>query len=364
MTKTVPTSTRCSRPLILLTLALAGVAGACQSKPAAPPVSADAWAVVNGREIKRDDVEKAYRRTTQGAPAASEEEAATAKLELLDQFIIQELLLAKARALKIELPDAELDAAYAEARKGIPDETFAQELAKRNLTAADMREGLRRDILAQKVLEREVLSKVTVTDQDISAFFDANRAQFNRTEDAYRIAQIVITPGRDARIANRTGNDATTPGEAAAKARMVMERLKAGARFEDVAADFSEDPESAPRGGDLGFVTLSALQQAPPQLRDAVLSGTPGSARLLSSGGAYTVVLVLGKDAAGQKDPSMPEVKQAISQALRGRREQLLRTAYLDAIRSDASVVNLIAKRLVESQGRMPSVAPAAAGNK
>jgi peptidyl-prolyl cis-trans isomerase SurA len=69
------------------------------------------------------------------------------------------------------VPDAEVDAAYLEARKNIPDETFKQELARRNLTAGDMREGLRRDLLVQKLLEREVVSKVSVTDQDIAAFF-------------------------------------------------------------------------------------------------------------------------------------------------------------------------------------------------
>ena len=358
------TSVRGSRPVLLLLLALAGIAGACQSKPAVPPVSADAWAVVNGREITREDVERAYRRNLQAPPPSSEEETAAAKLEVLDQLIVQDLLLARAREMKIELPDTELDAAYVEARKDIPDEAFKQELSRRNLTAADMREGLRREMLVQKLFEREVASKVAVTDQEVTAFFEANRAQFNRTEDAYRVAQIAITPVREARITNRTGNDATTPEEAAAKSRMVMDRLKAGAPFADVAADFSEDPDSAPRGGDLGYVPVSSLQRLPPQLRDAVLKGTPGSARLLSGGGAYTIVLVVAKDAAGQKDLSMPEVKNAVTQGLRNRREQLLRAAFLGAIRNDAVVVNLIAKRLVESQGKVPGVAPAAPGKK
>jgi len=364
MMKNVLPGVLCSCRTLFIVLMLAGLAGACQSKPAPPPVSADAWAVVNGREITRDYVEKAYRRNLQASAAPSAEEALTAKLALLDQLIVQDLLLAKARELKIDLPDTELDAAYVEARKNIPDDAFRQELARRNLTVADMREGLRRDLLVQKLFEREVTSKVTVTDQDIRAFFDANRAQFNRLEDAYRIAQIVITPVRDAQNTNRTGSDATTPQEAAAKLQMVMERLKAGAQFADVAADLSEDPESAPRGGDLGFVPLSALQKLPPQLRDAVLKGTPGSARVVSAGGAYTVVVVVAKDTAGQKDLSMPEVRAAITQTLRGRREQLLRTAFLSAIRNDAVVVNLIAKRLVETQGKMPSLAPAAPGTK
>jgi len=134
--------------------------------------------------------------------------------------------------------------------------------------------------------------------------------------------------------------------------------------FSELAADFSVVAESAPRGGDLGFVPLSALNQAPPQLRDAVLKGTPGSAKVVGANGAYTVVLLVAKDTAGQKDPSMPEVKQAITQALRNRREGLLRAAYLGSIRNDAVVVNLIAKRLVETQGKMPSVTPAAPGTK
>jgi len=364
MISTVLRLPRLARPAILLTLGLAGWAGACRSKPATPPVSANAWAVVNGREITGDDVDKAYRLNLQSSPPSSEEERASAKLALLDDLIVQELLLAKARELKIELPETEVDAAYLEGRKNIPDEAFRQELARRSLTVGDMREGVRRDLLVQKVLEREVTSKVTVTDQDIAAYFGANRAEFNRTEDAYRIAQIAITPVRDARITNRTGNDATTPEEAAAKMRLITERLKTGASFADVAADYSEDPDSAPRGGDLGFVPLSTLQNAPPQLRDAVLKGTPGSARVLGANGAYTFVVVLAKDSAGQKDLGTPGVKESIGQGLRSRREQLLRTAFLGALRNDAVVVNLIAKRLVESQGKVPSLAPAAPGNK
>lgn len=353
-----------TRNALLFALALSVVAGACRSTPAAPPVSADAWAVVDGREVRRDDVEKAYRRTAQVSPAPSEDEALAAKLALLNEFIVQELLLAKARELKIELTDAELDKAYADGRKDIPEEAFQQELTRRNLTAADMREGLRRDLLVQKVLEREVVSKVNVTDQDITDFFNANRAQFNRPEEAYRIAQIAITPVRDPQIANRTGDDATTPQEAAQKAQMLMERLKGGASFGDLAADFSEDPQSAPRGGDLGFMPVSALQQAPPPLRDAVLKAKPGTVTTVSNNGAHTLVLVVAHETAGQKDPSMPEVKEAITSTLRGRREQLLRAAYLSAIRNDAVVVNHLAQKLVESQGKMPSLAPAAPGAK
>ena len=349
------------RLIVLSAVVAACVSAACRSTPAgpAPAVTADTWAVVDGRQITRDEVEKAYRRTADASQSPSNEEALTAKLTLLNDLIVQDILLARARELKIEVPDSELDAAYAEERKKIPDAAFEQELTKRGLTAADMREGLRRDLITQKLIEREVGSKITVTEQEVTDFFNANRAQFNVPEESYHIAQIVVTPVRDAQVANRSGDDATTPQAAAAKMSMLMERLKGGASFKELAADYSEDPDSAPRGGDLGLVPVSRLRQAPPQLRDAVLKATPGSVNVVSGAGAHTIVLVVAHEQAGQRDLSMPAVRERVTGTLRARKEQLLRAAYLTAVRSDATVVNHLARRLVEAQGQAPSFGPA-----
>jgi peptidyl-prolyl cis-trans isomerase SurA len=350
---------------LLVTLAALAIAcgiTACRST-AAPPaatVSADTWAVVDGEAITRADVDKAYQRARDGSQTLSEEEALTAKLSLLNDLIVQHILLAKAPALKLDVPQNDLDTAYANAKKNVTDDAFQQELTRRGLTAADMREGLRRELLIEKVMQHEVGSKVAVTDREITEFFDANRAQFNVAEEAYHIAQIVITPVRDAQTANQTRDDATTPQAAVAKARMLMERLKTGASFRDLAVGYSEDPESAPRGGDLGLVPVSRLRQAPPQLRDAVLNKAPGSVNVASAGGNYTLVLVVAHEQAGQRDLSTPGVRERISETLRSRREQLLRAAYLTAARSDATVVNYLARRLVESKGAVPSLLPAA----
>lgn len=346
-------------------LALAVLAAACRTAPGATtasskPASANAWAVVNDHEITRDDVEKAYRRAAPAGQQVSEEEAMTAKLNLLNELIVQDLLITKGKELKIELPESELDAAYMEAKKNIPDEAFQQELKSRNLSAADMREDLRRNLLAQKVVDKEVADKIGVTDADITAFFEANKASFNRAEDAVHIAQIVVTPVRDAQRTNRTGDDAATPQEATAKAQMLMAKLKGGAAFGDLAADYSEDGESAQRGGDLGFVPVSTLAQAPPALRDAVFKSSPGTVQLVSQGGAHTIVLTIARDTKGQKDLSMPTVKEAISSTLKQRKEQLIRAAYLTALRNDAKVDNVLARKVIETKGKMPpSIAPA-----
>ncbi|MEO8259263.1 MAG: peptidylprolyl isomerase [Acidobacteriota bacterium] len=351
---------------MLSAIAAAGAAAACQGKtaPPAPALSADAWAVVDGREIKRDDVEKAYRRMSDASQPLAEEEAMTAKLTLLNDLIVQDILLAKAGELKLELPAAELDTAFADARKNTTDEVFQQELGRRNLTADDLREVLRRELLSQKVVESQIGSKIAVTDQEISDFFNANRARFNIAEEAYHIAQIVVTPVREPRLANRRGDDASTPEAASAKTAMLLERLKAGGSFGELAMDYSEDPESAPRGGDLGLVPVSSLKQAAPPLRDAVLKAPPGTANVVSVGGAHTIVMVVAHELAGQRDLSMPAVRQTITETLRTRREQLMRTAYLTAVRTDAHVVNHLARRLIESPGKLPTLQLTAPGGK
>jgi peptidyl-prolyl cis-trans isomerase SurA len=361
-----------ARHAFLLVIAAAMVSGCRQggttTPAAAPAAGPNVWARVNDREISRDDVEKSYRREgpTQEQlkqQPLSAEQTLNDKLALLNQMIAQELLIEKARELKVEVTDTELDNAYNEAKKNITDDQFQKELSARNLTPADMRDSLRRDMLANKVMEREVTGKVTVTDDDIKQFFEANRASFNRPEDAYHIAQIVVTPVRANQQINRSGNDAGSPQEAQAKAQMLMERLKAGAPFAELAADFSEDPETAQRGGDLGFVPISALRNVPAPLRDAVLNSQPGAVRLVGIQGGQTIVLLVAKDTAGQKDPSMPQVREMINNTLKGRREELLRTAYLTSLRNKASVFNYLADRIVEAQGKAtPTLAPAAPG--
>jgi peptidyl-prolyl cis-trans isomerase SurA len=317
-----------------------------------PPPPANAWAIVNGHTITQEDVDKAYRRTSNAAQVLSDEETMTAKLSLLNDLIVQELLLARAGVLKVEVPQTELDAAFKDAEKNIADAAFQQELKQRGLTTEDMREGLRRELLMQKVITQEV-GTITISEQQVTDFFNANRSQFNVPEEAYHLAQIVVTPVRDPQLQNATGDDATTPQAAAAKVQMLMERLKAGANFRDLAVGYSEDPQSAARGGDLGMVPVSRLKQAPPQLRDAVLNKAPGTVNVASAGGAHTLVLVVSHEAAGQRDLSMPGVKEQISETLRARKEALVRAAYLTAVRSDAKVDNLLARKLVESKGAM-----------
>jgi len=347
-------SSRSGLNYTLLVLSLA--ASACKSTPASSPAAAspDTWAVVDGRPITRADVDKAFQRLQDPSQQVSDEELAAAKLNVLDDLIVQDILLARAAALKLDVSPADLEKAEADAKKNMPDGAFEHELTRRKLTVADMREGLRRQLLAQKLITQEVESKVEVTDQAVTDFFNANRAQFNLAEDSYRVAQIVVTPVKEAQVTNATGDDAATPQAATAKVQMLMERLKAGANFQDLATGYSEDPETAARGGDMGLVPLSRLKQAPPALRDAVVGRQPGSVNVVNTGNALLLMAVMGHEPAGQRDLSTPGVKESIRENLRARKLQILRTAYLTAARNDAKVEHLLAHKLVETRGKLP----------
>jgi peptidyl-prolyl cis-trans isomerase SurA len=335
------------------------VSSAC-SERVPPPPGPDVWATVNTREIRKDDVEKAYRRIAPLSPVPSDDEAMTAKLRILNDLIDQNILLAKAETLKIQPTDAEVDKAFGERKSNMPEDAFQKELTQRSLTADDMKASLRRELIVQKLLEQEVGAKIAITDETIRQFFESNRAQFNVPETRYRVAQIVVTPVRDRQVRNRANDDATTPEEAQRKVQMLMSRLKEGADFATLAAEHSEDPQTAPQGGDLGFIPVSALSQVAPELRKAVVNAKPGNVSVIPSAGGYTLVLLVGREEAGQRDLSTPGVKEGIQGALRERKEQLLSAAYLANARNDAKVVNYLARQVIGTQGSKPAVAPSA----
>src|SRR5262245_18766340 len=96
--------------------------------PPPPPVPADAWATVDGRHIVAAEVEKAYQRTRDVNATLSSEEVQAAKMSALEGLITQDVLLAKARELKIEVPQSEVDKAFMATKGTLTDEQFQQEL--------------------------------------------------------------------------------------------------------------------------------------------------------------------------------------------------------------------------------------------
>jgi len=338
-----------------LVIAALGVCAltACRQQIAPGP---DVWAIVDGKQVMRQDVEKVFRsRVNAEAPAPSQEEALSLKLGILDQLIDSEILLERADKMNLVASDAEVDEKFTESKSPYTEEEFQKKLEETGLTVDDLRNDIRRQLSIQKLLNREVVSKISISEQDVTDFYDSNRAQFNVVEPRYHIAEIVITSHPDPTVYNRKNDKATNEAEAGRKAAMVAQKLDAGADFAQTAMDYSEDP-SASTGGDLGFEPESAFNKSDPVLKRAVLSLKAGQETqpIHTKDGGYVILKLIAKESAGQRQLADAQVQQAIRDGLRTRKEQLLRSAYLIEARDEAHVTNYLARQILESSGKLP----------
>ena len=337
-------------------LALAGACGGAGTGKG--PSSPDVWAMVNGKELKRDHVERLYRTMLNSeAGAPTDEEALSAKLSILEDMINDEILIARAEGLKIAPTDDEITKAVTEQRGQMTEEAFTKQLGDRRITPDEFRQEVRRELIVRKVMEREVTEKVAVSDAEITAFFEKNREQFNVKERQYHLAQIVVNSQPNPQVVNRRGDDASTPEQAQRKVTMLTERLRTGDSFADLAVDFSEDPQSSPNGGDIGFVPQSRIDGAPPQLRQAVMAMKPGQVSTVTAGTQVTILALVAIQEPGQREITNPEVKEAIQKGLKDRREQLLHNAFMSRVRNEASVVNYLARQIVDGSGKAADAA-------
>jgi peptidyl-prolyl cis-trans isomerase SurA len=350
---------RAAALLPLAAMLFAALAGCNKQTQHAP----DVWAVVNGKEIKRDEVDKYYRtRVNPEGQEPSQEEALSLKLNVLDELINNEILIERAKKLNLEASDGEVEDKFTELKSPYTEDEFQRRLREQDISVDDLKHDLRRQLSIQKLLNREVVAKITITDQDVMDFYNANKAQFNVAEPQYRIAQIVVTPRKEPQIRNRKNDDATNEAEAQRKVKMLMDRLNSGADFGQLAMDYSEDMNTAGTGGDLGYVPESSLNQSDPALKKIVLGLKAGQVSqpilVQSKEGPRTVILkLIARESPGLRGISDPQVQQTIRDTLRNRKEQLLRSAYLATARDEARVTNYLAQQVIEAAGKLPDAA-------
>jgi peptidyl-prolyl cis-trans isomerase SurA len=334
---------------------LSGLAGCSQNEHHAP----DVWAVVNGTEIRRDDVEKYYRsQVNPEAQKPTQEDSLSLKLNVVEQLINNEILLERAKKLNLQASDGEVEDKFTELKSPFTEDEFQRQLKARGMSVDDLKRDLRRQLSIQKLLNREVAAKITITDQDVVDFYNSNLNQFNVAEPQYRISQIVITPRKDVQVRNRKNDDATNEAEAQRKAKMIMDKLNSGADFAQLAMDYSEDVNTTSNGGDLGYIPESSLNQADPALKKLVMSLKPGQvSQPIVLKDNVRILKLVAREAAGQRGINDPQVQQTIRDTLRDRKEQLLRAAYLAVARDEAKVTNYLAEQVVETAGKLPDAA-------
>jgi len=344
--------------LLLLSAAPLAIIAGCHRAP--PP---DVVATVNGKDILRSDLDRQYQivKISQGeAPQdPSPEQADIARLTILRQMIDEEILQQRAAKLTVVASDEDVNAKLTEMKAPFTQEEFDKQLKQRNETLDDLKREIRRQLTDSKLTNKEIDSKINITDAEITNFYAAHKSDFNFIEPKYDIARIAVTNAPSPQTANLQNNKASSEADAKSKIQVLRQKLENGEDFGALAMNFSEDKDTASNGGDMGLIAESALRQsASPDVYDAITRLKPGQFTdvLPINGGnapirkpiGYAIYKLISKEAAGQRTLNNVQVQANIRQSLRDGHAQLFRTAYIEALRDDAKVHNYLADEILK----------------
>ncbi len=315
-------------------------------------VSPDVAATVNSHAITFADLNKQFQ--SQFASAGerpNDDQSMFQKLELLRSMIDSEIMVQRAEKANLLATDADVDAKLTELKAPYTQEEFQRQLQSRKMGLEDLKAQLRRDLSVQKLFNKEITSHINISDKDIGEFYNSNRASFNLVEPQIHLAQILVTPAPNPDIHNLKNDKAQNDDQAQKKIQNLLARIRQGEDFSQLAQNYSEDPASAQNGGDLGFIAESSLDRASPDLRKTVLAIPPGQvSNILKTQEGYRILKVIAKEPAGQRELNDPRVQQTIRETLQNRKDQLLRSAYVEVARNEAKVVNYLALMITQNK--------------
>jgi peptidyl-prolyl cis-trans isomerase SurA len=318
---------------------------ACRSKP-----PANVAAMVNNRAITYDELEKNYQsRPDRSEESSNEDQVNIQKLEILRGLIDSEIMLQRAEKLGLMAVDADVETKLNELKAPYTQEEFQKQLQSKSLTLDDLKQQLRRNLSIDKLFNKEITSHITISDADVANFYNANKASFNLTEPQVHMAQILVSPIPDPNIRNLKNDKAQNDDQAHKKILMLEQRLKQGEDFAMLAQSYSEDPNTAANGGDLGFVQQSALDRVQPELRKMVMTLQPGQiSPIIHTEAGYSILKVFSKEPSGQRELTDPRVQQKIRERLLNSKDQLLKAAYYDVARNETKVTNYFSRKIVD----------------
>ena len=338
-----------SRLLFLALTALILLLTGCQGRPD-PEVAAE----VSGYRITFSELERYLQTQVPDlTDPASEDQDQMLRLTVLRELIDRHAILQRAQKLGLMAVDSEVQAKLDGQRAPFDDPAdFEKQLEERGLTLTEYEAELRRTITIDKLFNKEITSKMAVSQAEIRKYYDENKASFHQPEQQIHLAQILVTATPESPVPNYKNDDAQDEETAKAKIEMLLQRLQNGEAFDIVAGNYSEDEVSTTNGGDLGFIPQSALEKTDIVLRRVVASLSPDEiSPILRTGNEFRIIKLVSREPAGQREFSDPRVQQSIRQTLLNRKDQLLRTAYMESVRNEADITNHLANRVVESFG-------------
>ncbi|MFQ6111437.1 MAG: peptidylprolyl isomerase [Nitrospinota bacterium] len=231
---------------VVAAMALALVAPPALAEEKQPPE--DKVAVVNGKVITQMDFRREVSRLQQqlismrkplGAFQLSE-----IRKQALENLINRELLYQESQKAGTRVEEAAIDERIKGLKERFPSEAeFKNALSRMNLTEEALRSQLERAMAIQKFVDERFVQKVTVSEEEVKKYYDANPDLFKEPERV-RVSHILIIVDPEAGESQKA--------EARKKIEEIQQKVKEGGDFAALAEEFSQGP-SRVRGGDIGY---------------------------------------------------------------------------------------------------------------
>ena len=320
-----------------LLFALTGLASGAEKKavkpvkePAAATSTKNIVAKVNGVAITQTEIDRAVKillSQYKMQQPVSAEIMKKAEAAAMDRLINTELLYQAGMKMEIKDLDKQVEAQIAQKKAQAPSTAeYEKFLKEMNLTENDLKLFSRKEIVLDNLLQKEVVSKITVTDAEVKKFYDDNKDKAPlKTDESVKASHILI--GVDAKA---TADDKKKARE---KAEAIRKKILAGEDFAAAAKKDSTCP-SASQGGDLGFFTKG---QMVPEFEKVAFALKPGDiSDVVETKFGYHIIKVQEKKAAGTV--SLDEAKKNIEGYLKSQKIQKGVSDYLEKLRKEGKV--------------------------
>jgi len=279
--------------------------------------------------------------------------------DVLRDLIDQQLLLEKGKDLGITA-DTELIKKLDEMRKQMNLDSM-EELEKaataQGVSYEDFKQNLRNQIITQQVIGREVGSHLSTSKEEEQKFYEEHKNEMEQPEEIHLSeilvalpkpapakteapksgtdtpASVPLAPAGSAPVAEPVPSEAEQLAATEAKAKALLDQIKKGAAFEDVAKKSSDGP-TASQGGDLGIFKRGALSKG---LEDTTFAMKAGEVTdVIQTKQGFVILKVTEHQMAGI--PTMKQMEPRIQDMLYYQKLQPALRAYLKKLREEAYI--------------------------
>jgi peptidyl-prolyl cis-trans isomerase C len=302
----------------------------CLVTPSLGQSAQDQLAVVNDVPITRQDV------IQEAAVIAADiqlrnlmwtrEQITGISKQILGTLIDRELLYQRARLRNIEIRSQWIERALMDLKAKIGSTAaFDAYLKTIGLSEEQLRERIQKGLIVKRLLHREVIRQIKVSEAEMQAFFSRHPEFFIRKDQA-RVRQIFV--------AFPQGGDVSARGDALLRIQSIQDRLRQGMDFAALALEYSEDPSKA-RGGDLGYLDRS---QMIPSFAEAAFALQPGEiSDIVESRIGYHLIKMVDRIPTSQM--AYRNTRSKIERTLRRNKEKTAAADYLAKLRNQATII-------------------------